>query len=397
MNIGMICYPTYGGSGVVATELGIALAQRGHQVHFISYAMPFRLSAGFYENVYYHEVTTTDYPLFEHPLYTDSLAARAADLAETEDLDILHAHYAIPHATAAFLAREMSRNRRLRIVTTMHGTDVTLVGRSETFAPLVTLSLRKSDRVTVVSDWLREMSLRHFAVDRHIDVIHNFVDAERFKRLPGACPCERSLSGKDRVLLHISNFRPVKRVEDVIRTFERIQRDVPSMLFMIGDGPDREKAVRLARELGVCSKVRFLGKQNGIENFLGHADLFFMPSDHESFGLAALEAMACETPVIASRSGGLCEVIEDGVTGALEAVGDVEAMAARAVEILQRPPLHQRMAKAARQRAIERFSIDKIVSQYERLYAETIDSPPWQEIPAAELVPNGNRADEGSD
>ncbi len=374
MNIGMICYPTYGGSGVVATELGLALASRGHQVHFISYAMPFRLSNGFVENAYYHEVSTSDYPLFQHPLYTDSLAVRAADLAESEDLDILHAHYAIPHAISAYLAREMTANHRVKVVTTMHGTDVTLVGNSQAFAPLVSFSIQRSDAVTVVSNWLRDKTLEYFDVNRPINVIHNSVDSDRFRRKPGPCPCERYRLGQERVLLHISNFRPVKRVQDVIQIFARVRQSVPSVLLMIGDGPESDKALRLARELGICPYVRFLGKQNGIENYLGGADLFLMPSDHESFGLAALEAMSSETPVIGSDSGGLREVVEDGVTGVLAPVGDVETMARRAVEILKNPPLHQSMARAGRERAMRLFGVDRIVDQYVALYEKVLES-----------------------
>lgn len=372
MNIGMICYPTYGGSGVVATELGLALGRRGHQVHFITYGMPFRLSNGFCENVFYHEVNTSDYPLFQHPLYTAALAARAATLVESEGLDIIHAHYAIPHAIAAYLAREMALPRQVKVITTTHGTDVTLVGRSEAFAPLVKMSLERSDAVTTVSHWLRDISIERFGVTRPIDVIHNFVDGERFQRLEGPCPCGRQETCDHKVLLHMSNFRPVKRVGDVIRIFARVHEEIPSILLMIGEGPEQDAASKLARELGVCGYVRFLGKQNAIEQYLGKSDLFLMPSDHESFGLAALEAMTCETPVVGSRSGGMPEVIEDGITGALEAVGDVEAMARRSIEILKDDDARREMGRAGRRRALERFSVDAIVAQYEKLYERTL-------------------------
>ena len=372
MNIGMICYPTYGGSGVVASELGLALAQREHHVHFISYGMPFRLSGGFHENIFYHEVTASNYPLFEHPLYTASLSARAASLVVSEKLDILHAHYAIPHGLAAYIAREMAgAESKVKVVTTLHGTDITLVGRSPAFAPLVKFALERSDAVTAVSQWLRDTTYKNFPVNCPIEVIYNFVDSDRFQRLPGPCPCARYRSGQDRVLLHISNFRPVKRIEDVIRVYDTVQKQIPAILLMIGDGPEMDMAVRRVRELGLGERVHFLGKQNGIENYLSGADLFLMPSDHEAFGLAALEAMACETPVIGARAGGLMEVVEDGVCGALEPLGDTEAMAQRALEILKNPPLHQRMAKAARRRAIKLFNPETMVRQYEELYERT--------------------------
>lgn len=373
MKIGITCYPTYGGSGALATELGLDLARRGHEVHFITYAMPFRLRE-YVERVYFHEVDTVTgrYPLFDHYPYTLALASKQYEVAQREGLDLLHVHYAIPHATTAWLAKEMMRqSRNLPIITTLHGTDITLVGQESSFHPITRFSIERSDRVTAVSEFLRNETVRTFACrPESIAVIPNFVNLEEYHPDQAVCRDGLAPSG-GKVITHASNFREVKRVRDVVRVFARIRRAMPATLVMIGDGPDRDDAEREARDLGVEHEVRFLGRLGNVVNLLQASDLFLLPSQSESFGLAALEAMACGVPVVGSRAGGLPEVIEDGRSGLLEPPGSVEAMGRRAVELLRDPAAHGAMRAAARARASQ-FSADLVVPRYEALYAEAV-------------------------
>lgn len=373
MKIGITCYPTYGGSGAVATELGLALARRGHEVHFISYASPFRLR-GFAERVFFHEVDTaiSHYPLFDHFPYTLALASKQYEVVRRQELDLLHVHYAIPHATTAWLAREMlADERRLGVITTLHGTDITLVGQEASFYAITKFSIERSDEVTAVSGFLRDETYRTFGcVSCNVRVIPNFVNLEEYRPNPDASR-EAFAPAGDKVITHISNFREVKRVRDVVRIFARIRKALPATLVMVGDGPDRSEAEAEAEQLGVRDRVRFLGRLDRVASILQASDLFLLPSQSESFGLAALEAMACGAPAVASRAGGLPEVIEDGVSGILEPPGSVEAMGRRAVDLLQNPARHSSM----RQRAIaaaQAFSADRIVPMYEELYAETL-------------------------
>ncbi len=370
MRIGITCYPTFGGSGVVATELGLALAKRGDDVHFISYALPSRLNI-LHERVHFHEVTVTSYPLFDaYPPYTLALATKMAEVAAYEKLDILHVHYAIPHAISAFLATQILQSR-LKVVTTLHGTDITLVGRDESYLPITKFGIEVSDGVTAVSEWLRQETATHFATDKRIDVIPNFVDPERFRRNDGAF-CHMFGDMGDRFLCHISNFRPVKRVMDVVEVFARVAVQVPSRLVMLGDGPDRSRAEAYCREHGLRDRVLFLGNVPKLQEVLGGCDLLLLPSESESFGMAALEAMASEVPVITTSSGGLPEVVSEGETGYLLPIGDVDGMAARAIEILRDDDLHRRMGRRGRELAIERFDEDRIVPRYRELYERVI-------------------------
>ena len=373
MKIGVTCYPTYGGSGAVATELGLALAARGHEIHFVSYAQPFRLP-GFRERVFFHEVEMEDYPLFEHPPYSLALSVALHDTARKHELDLVHMHYAIPHAASAYLAREMLKGERpLKIVTTLHGTDITLVGLHPSFHAITRFSILESDGLTAVSDYLRAETVRSFAVpESRIDVIPNFIDTTRWR--PDREPCHRAKLAPEgeKIVMHVSNFRAVKRVEDIIAIFARIAACVPARLVMVGDGPDRPRALRRAADLGVQDQVLFLGKHASVEELLSCADLFLLPSETESFGLAALEAMACGAPVVGSRAGGLPEVVQDGVTGFLREVGDIEGMAEAGVRVLTDDDLHRSAAAAGRRVAEERFSIDTIVPRYEALYERVI-------------------------
>lgn len=372
MKIGITCYPTYGGSGAVATELGLALARRGHEIHFITHAYPFRLR-GYVERVYFHEVDTLTghYPLFEHFPYALALASKQHEVALNEELDLLHVHYAIPHATTAYLAREMLRGTRdLKVVTTLHGTDITLVGQEISFYAITKFSIEQSDAVTAVSGYLRDETVRAFGITKPIHVIPNFVCREEYQA--GTPSCREGLAPEGhRIVAHASNFREVKRVRDVVRIFARIRKTMPATLLMIGDGPDRSEAEQEVRESHLEDAVRFLGRLETVTELLQSADLFLLPSQSESFGLAALEAMACGVPVIASRTGGLPEVIEDGVNGVLEPPGSVEAMARRAIELLRNPAAHRAMAVAAAARA-ETFRGEKIVPLYEQLYDQVL-------------------------
>ena len=373
MKIGITCYPTYGGSGAIATELGIELAQRGHEIHFISYAQPFRLPH-FMERVYFHEVETTRYPLFEHNNYSLSLAAMMHEVATRQKLDLLHVHYAIPHATSAWIAKEMLGDRHpLRIVTTLHGTDITLVGQERSYFDITRFSIQKSDGITSVSDYLKRETVERFDVPAEgIEVIHNFVDPELYQR--GSHPCRKDtfMRPDEMLVMHVSNFRPVKRIADVVRIFARIHRQIPSKLVFVGDGPERPTATAEADALGITDRVIFLGKQDSVAELLACADLLLLPSASESFGLVALEAMASGVPVVASNAGGIPEVVEDGATGHLANVGDVEAMAEAGISILSDNAKWSRMSVAAQQVARERFGADVVVPQYERYYERVL-------------------------
>jgi N-acetyl-alpha-D-glucosaminyl L-malate synthase BshA len=375
MRIGITCYPTYGGSGAVATELGLELARRGHEVHFVTYASPFRLR-GYAEGVYFHEVDTRmgRYPLFDHFPYTLALASKQHEVAVREKLDILHVHYAIPHATTAFLAREMLDGERpLRVITTLHGTDITLVGQEQNFYAITKFSIEQSDQVTAVSNYLKDETYRAFGcVSCNLRVIPNFVNLKEYMPLPESrdAGCRTSVAPEGhKVVTHVSNFREVKRVKDVIRVFARIHRAMPATMLMIGDGPEREDAEQEARELEVAQDVRFLGRIDSVASLLQASDLFLLPSQTESFGLAALEAMACGCPVVATRAGGIPEVVDDRVSGILEPVGSVEAMGRRAVELLRDPAAHAAMREAAIAKA-RLYSADTVVPMYEALYQE---------------------------
>jgi L-malate glycosyltransferase len=378
MKIGITCYPTYGGSGVVATELGQELAQRGHEIHFISYAQPIRLR-GEEPNILYHEVEVSRYPLFDYPPYDLALATRMAEVAQLYDLDLLHVHYAIPHSVSALLARQMlasgPRGQRLPFVTTLHGTDITLVGLDRSYLPITRYSIEQSDGVTAISNYLRDRTLRVFDVKNRIEVIYNSVNCDVYKRDPENVEklrAEYAPKGQ-RVLVHLSNFRPVKRLTDVIEIFDRVHKQVASRLLLIGDGPDRSVAEWLAVQKGIHDDVLFLGKQDQIYDKLAVADVMLMPSELESFGLAALEAMACEVVPIATRAGGVPEVVDHGNTGYLADVGDVDTMARYALELLgEEKKLHD-MGKRAREAAMARFCSTKIVKQYEDFYRRVLE------------------------
>jgi N-acetyl-alpha-D-glucosaminyl L-malate synthase BshA len=369
MKIGITCYPTFGGSGVVATELGLALAKRGDDVHFISYAMPSRLNL-LHERIHFHEVNVTPYPLFDpYPPYTLALATKMAEVAAYEKLEVLHVHYAIPHAISAYLAKQILHSK-LKVITTLHGTDITLVGRDESYLPITRFGIEESDGVTAVSEWLKQETANHFQTDKHIDVIPNFVDPSRFRR--DSAVCNMFASPGDRLVCHVSNFRPVKRVMDVVETFEKIVARVPSRLLMIGDGPERSRAEAYARAHHLRDRVFFLGNVTNLEEVLGACDLFLLPSESESFGMAALEAMASEVPVIATRTGGLPEVVTEGDTGYLLPVGDVAGMAERGIEILSNDDLRRNMGRRGRELAVEKFDEEKIVPRYRELYERVI-------------------------
>ncbi len=369
MKIGITCYPTYGGSGAVATELGIELSRRGHEIHFISYAQPFRLPH-FLERVYFHEVEMGRYPLFEHSNYSLSLAAMMHEVAIREELDLLHVHYAIPHATSAWIAKEMlGAAHPLRIVTTLHGTDITLVGQERSYLDITRFSIARSDGLTAVSDYLKRETVERFGVpEADIEVIPNFIDPAQYNRATNPCYKDLLAGPGEALVMHVSNFRPVKRVRDVVRIFARVRREMPARLVLIGDGPERGAAMEEAELLGVEGAVRFLGKQESVAELMACADLLLLPSQNESFGLVALEAMASGVPVVATRTGGIPEVVEDGVSGILEDVGAVEPMGERAVEILRDGARWSAMSIAARRTAVERFSVQAILPRYEAYY-----------------------------
>jgi N-acetyl-alpha-D-glucosaminyl L-malate synthase BshA len=367
VRIGITCYPTYGGSGIVATELGKELAERGHQIHFISYAPPLRLVKA-NPNIYFHEVEVRSYPLFDHPPYTLALASKMAEVAVSTGLDLLHCHYAIPHSVSAFLAKSMLLPKRLPIVTTLHGTDITLVGADRSYLPITKFSIEQSDGVTAVSNFLRELTYSTFGIKRDIEVVYNFVNCDLYK--PGVNSDLRKFYAPagERILIHLSNFRAVKRPTDVVHIFSRVKKQLPAVLLMVGDGPELSSAEYTARHLGVESHVHFLGKRDNIEELFGSADLLLLPSENESFGLVALEAMACEVPAVASAVGGLPEVITDGVDGYLVEPLHIEKMAEKALEVLSDENRRREMGKRARETARSRFCASKIIPQYEDYY-----------------------------
>jgi N-acetyl-alpha-D-glucosaminyl L-malate synthase BshA len=377
MRIGITCYPTYGGSGVVATELGIELAARGHEVHFISYSQPFRLS-GRDNGIFYHEVPVSSYPLFEFPPYDLALASRMVEVAEFYELDLLHVHYAIPHSVSALLARQMmaTRGRRLPFVTTLHGTDITLVGLDRSYLPITRYAIQESDGVTCISNYLKEETVKHFGITKPIEVVTNFVNCDEYvpvKDESARAEARRRLAAPDEaILMHLSNFRPVKRVVDVVKVFALVARELPAQLVLVGDGPERSAAEWLAHDLQINEKVHFIGKQERVNELLPLADLMVMPSELESFGLAALEAMACKVPSIATRVGGVPELIDDGVTGLLYPVGNVEEMAAGAVSLLKDRARLETMREAGRAMARKRFCSSLVVPHYVRYYEQVL-------------------------
>jgi N-acetyl-alpha-D-glucosaminyl L-malate synthase BshA len=374
MRIGIVCYPTFGGSGVVATELGKELAMKGHAVHFITYNLPVRFDK-FMSNLHYHEVRVSDYPLFDYQPYELVLASRIVDVVKHEKLDILHVHYAIPHASAAYMAQQILKSQGIYLpfVTTLHGTDITLVGKDESFEPVITFAINQSDAVTAVSDSLKADTYAHFKVKRDIQVIPNFIDMQRYE----GCSTEGVLKAfapkGERLILHTSNFRPVKRVEDVIEIFSKVTKEIPSKLLLVGDGPDRPKIEALCRKLGTCDNVHFLGKLKNVEEVYSVADLFLLPSETESFGLAALEAMASKVPVISSNTGGIPEINENGVTGFMSNVGDTDDMASNALKLLRDDALHAKFKEAAHDKA-KQFSKESIIPVYEQLYEDVLES-----------------------
>ena len=377
MKIGITCYPTYGGSGVVATELGLELAQRGHDIHFISYAQPIRLTEP-QPHIHFHEVEVSRYPLFDYPPYDLALATRMAEVAELYDLDLLHVHYAIPHSVSALLARQMlchgPTRRKLPFVTTLHGTDITLVGLDRSYLPITRYSIEESDGVTAISEYLREMTLKEFEVKNHIEVVYNFVNCDVYLR-DAQAPKRRQeyASDDERILVHLSNFRPVKRLTDVVEIFDRVRKEVPSKLLLIGDGPDRSKAEWLAVQKGIHDDVIFLGKQDRVQEKLAISDVMLLPSELESFGLAALEAMACKVVPITTRVGGLPEVIEHGRTGFMAEVGDIETMARYAIDLLRDQKKLDIMGVQARATAQARFCSTRIIPQYEAFYRRVLE------------------------
>ena len=372
MNVGITCYPTYGGSGIVATELGMELAARGYQVHFISYANPIRLDPDM-PNIHYHEVEVSTYPLFQYPPYSLALASRMAEVAEAYSLDLLHVHYAIPHSISALLAQQMlAATRPLPFITTLHGTDITLVGTDRSYFPITKFSIEKSDGVTSISEYLRRQTVEVFGVENEIRVIPNFVNCELYQPDDVKKGARLYAPNGEKLLIHLSNFRPVKRVLDCVKILAEVRKSVPARLLMVGDGPDRSPAEHLARDLKVDRDVLFLGKQNHVERLLPLAHVLLLPSDLESFGLVALEAMACGVVPVATRVGGVPEVIEHGENGFLEQVGDIEGQAARAMALLTDEDLHYRMRKAGRWDAAERFCTDKIIPLYERYYRDVV-------------------------
>jgi N-acetyl-alpha-D-glucosaminyl L-malate synthase BshA len=375
MKIGITCYPTYGGSGAVATSLGLELAERGHEVHFISYDQPFRL-AHFHERIFFHEVEMEDYPLFKHPPYSLALAVALHDAVRKHELDLVHVHYAIPHATSAWIACEMLKGERdLKIVTTLHGTDITLVGLHPSFQAITQFSILRSHGLTAVSDFLKRETVRDFSVpESRIEVVPNFVDTRIYR--PGLEPCHRATLAPDgeKIVMHISNFRPVKRVEDVVEIFARVLGEIPSRLVLVGDGPDLPRARVKVEELGIRDRVVFLGEYTPVQELLSCSDLFLLPSGSESFGLAALEAMACGSPVVASRVGGLPEVIMDGETGYLCEAGDIDEMAAASIKILSDDKHRKELSDAGRAFAVKHFSSECIVPRYEEYYRRILGS-----------------------
>lgn len=371
LKIGITCYPTYGGSGVIATELGKELANRGHEVHFVSYAPPFRLDK-FHERIFFHEVDMLPYPLFQYPPYDLALAAKLTEVANYANLDLFHVHYALPHAISAYLAKSMIETRDVKVITTLHGTDITVVGTDKSYFPVTKFGINKSDGVTTVSQYLKEVTQQQIG-RMDIEVIPNFVDTEAFRRPPNHDCAKHALAPRNEaVLLHISNFRPLKRIFDVLGIFERVAAKRPAKLVFVGDGPERSGAEKYCREKGLCDQVLFIGKQDNLTDLLGCADVLLLPSETESFGLVALEAMSCEVPVVATRVGGLPEVVMHGETGYLAPLGDLDAMAGFVLEIVNNPELKLRLGRNGRARAVECFDQRNIVPHYETFYAEVL-------------------------
>lgn len=375
MRIGISCYPTYGGSGVVATELAMALAAGGDEVHVISYALPSRLNL-LDPRLHYHEVVVPQYPLFEYPPYSLALATKMVEVARHQGLDVLHVHYAVPNAVSAVLAREILRPLPLKVVTTLHGTDITLVGNDPSFLETTRYSIEQSDGVTAVSENLRHATIDQFGIRRRIDVVPNFIDPARFEAVRDSPGARRFAKPGEKVLVHISNFRPIKRILDVVEVFVRVRQVMPAKLLLVGDGPDRAKVEQRCRQCDDCGDIVFIGNLPVVEEVLVGADLFLLPSETESFGLAALEALSCEVPVISTRVGGLPEVVIDGENGYLLPVGDVDGMAAAALRLLQDPELHRKFAGAGRRVAVERFSQERVVAQYRALYERVLAGEP---------------------
>ena len=374
MNIGIVCYPTFGGSGVLATELGKALADVGHNVHFITYQQPVRLT-GFSANIFYHEVRVPTYPLFDYPPYESALASTMVDIVKNNNIELLHVHYAIPHASAAYMAKQIleKEGRYVPVITTLHGTDITLVGRDKTYAPVVAFSINQSDAITAVSENLKEETYKIFNIEKDIQVIYNFVDVRRFSKKPIDAFRKVIAPDNERIILHASNFRKIKRVQDVIYIFKKLNETVPSKLLLVGDGPERQMAEAVCRELDLCDEIRFLGKQQDMEEIFAIADLFLLPSEYESFGLSALEAMAGGAPVVATNVGGLPEIIMQGKNGFMAKVGDTDQMAQYAIDILKDEAVFLTFRENAKKQA-ERFDITHIVPQYEKLYEQLYES-----------------------
>lgn len=374
MNIGIVCYPTFGGSGVVATELGKALASKGHKVHFITYQQPVKLDI-FSENIFYHEVKVSNYPLFDYQPYELVLTSKLVDVAKFEKLDVLHVHYAIPHASAAYMAKKIlaTQGINIPIITTLHGTDITLVGKDSSFEPVITFAINKSDAVTAVSESLKQDTLKHFSINREIEVIPNFVCLEQYNYNGSIASIKSSVAPNgEKILIHISNFRKVKRTQDVLKIFDMVRQQIPAKLLMVGDGPERHRLEELCRELGTCDLVTFLGKVKDTERVLAASDLFILPSETESFGLAALEAMAAKTPVISTNTGGIPEVNKQGVSGYLSDIGNVEEMAENAIKILKDETTLENFKTAAYNEA-KNFDIHTILPVYEKLYERVIE------------------------
>lgn len=373
MKVAIVCYPTHGGSGVIASELAIGLADRGHEIHIVSYAQPFRLRS-FHQNIFIHEVEVSSYPLFKYPPYALGLATKLVEIVEGYDIELIHAHYAVPHAASAYLAKQIVDGQRVKTITTLHGTDITLVGSDRSFHRVIKFTIEKSDGVTAVSNYLKQRTVAEFDIQREIRVIYNFIDTRRSAPERNECSRETYAPKGEKILMHASNFRPVKRVGDVVRIFAKLQDRVPAKLILVGDGPERIFIQQLVKELKLGDRVYFLGEQDYLEPLFFCADLFLLPSEQESFGLTALEAMACGVPVIGARTGGLPEVIAHGETGFLFPVGEIDSMADRAVELLKDPEKHELFRSLARKRAGECFNTDHIIPQYESYYEEVLKS-----------------------
>jgi N-acetyl-alpha-D-glucosaminyl L-malate synthase BshA len=371
MKVGIICYPTHGGSGVVASELAVGLAKKGHEIHVVSYATPFRLQS-FHKNIFIHEVGIASYPLFKYPPYALGLATKLVELVETYDLELIHAHYAVPHAASAYLARQILNSQRIKIITTLHGTDITLVGTDQSFHRVIKFTIEKSDGVTAVSNYLKLQTIREFDIQREIRVIYNFIDPIRPEKSLNQCDRKSYAPHGEKILMHASNFRPVKRVGDVVRIFAQVHARMPAKLILIGNGPELPLIQQLVKELKLGEDVYFLGEQDHLEPLFFCADLFLLPSEQESFGLTALEAMNCSVPVVGTETGGLPEVITHGETGYLYPVGEINKMAAGSIALLNNPQKHELFKRQARRRATESFNADQIIPQYEACYEETL-------------------------